>query len=672
MDKTKFSPYGTATKFYGDPTRFYGWPLEFDYKIELWNGTTLSEILNKMMIGCSWGIDRIGGCSQAMVTVKGEWTDFLTITPAWKIRIKVRFEAGSDYENVFVGNVVSKIRTIDNIENIRFMAVGYQNQLQKVVVYRHPLTDEPASYSSVSINGVLTDLLDDYILPYTDILYNAGDIGDSSIIPENILFDSAGINAIQLLATLAGNYEWGINGDGYFYFKEKSAIRKWDFYSEDNISFAELESDGSDLTNRIYFTGNYGLEEILEDENDVDSTSQLTNDTSYSFGKITTYNELMQTFTGLSRLKDLTLKIKKVGVSNIIIDGNMEMPGVTNWSCYGYYGSIQKLTDTPFEGLQYLAVNPPGSVSGVYQAVTLIGGATYNLSVVYRKKSTSKVIIQIYNWSNGDELSYYENNPKSWTTYQKQFTVSGTGAQEVHIRFRGAKFDIDKVELYSDTADDIDVWLVATSDPSTALKSFIIENTLIGDSETTVKMGITYDGLIPATEYGIRIKRQGALSNASYYNIFGSTASGYANGILKYSSDAGETWSNHAGDAYFKMEYSLSQATYDVRSERIKNNSISSIEDARLWVNSYLSSKNYPRKRGLLKLTSRTHRFERDIPIDLVSIRSSSGTQDDYQIDNISYEIGENGLNVSLELGTVNPKISDYLGWLNYQIEQLR
>jgi len=673
MDKTKYAQYGDISKLYGDSNRLYGGPFEFDHQIELWNGAVCSEILNPILKTFNWSYDRIGGCSDGSVIIKAAWTDYSTVTTSWKIKIKIRFEANTTYETVYTGEIIIKRKIISDTEQIGFVLAGYQEQLQKTVIYRHPVTDEPANYSSMTVKEVLIDLLDDYILPYTDIIYLDGDIGNPPITLDNILFDTTALNGIQLLATLAGNYEWGIDGEGYIHFKSKSTARDWNLYPGDYLEHAELEEDRTDLVNRIYLTGNYGLEEILEDENDEAVVQQTTINTGYPFGMVTTQNELMQTFTGISRLKDLTLVLSKDGFINIFVDGDMEMPGVANWLTYGSLGIKQKMTDTPYEELQYLFLNPPGTISGVYQSFTLTGGSTYNFSAVYRtNNSLYKVKFQIYNITDSVEISYFQENPKSWTAYLERFTVGGTGSKTVHIRIYGATFDLDSVSLFTNVADDIEVILVDISNPAIALKTSIIDHNLVGIYATAIKINMTYDFLNPATIYGIRIKRQGSLDDTSFYYLAGSLLNTYANGVLKNSPDGGLTWNNYTGDAYFIMASSQSQATYGVRSERIKNNSISSIEDARLWANSYLGGKNYPKKRGTLKMTSRTHWFERYKPLGLLAIRSSSGTQTEYAIDKIQYSLGENGLDISLELGSKIPKISDYLAWINYQLENLR
>ncbi len=651
----------------------------FAYKIELWNGTVLSEILNPIISSCSWSYNRIGGCNDAQITVKANYDDYATVTPAWKIKAQVRFTSLSDFYQVFIGNVVERCRILGEPERVSFRAVGYMNQLSKTVIYRHPVTDEPASYAGMTIKQILVDLLDDYIIPFTDITYATGDIDNPAITPESLLFDTTALNAIQLLATLAGNYEWGINGSGAFYFKAKSTTRAWNFFAgAPNVVYWEDESDGLDITNRIYLTGNYGLDEILECENDLTSVSQLVGGGTLPFGTATLYTDLLQTFTQLTNIKNIYLEFLKNGFADSITDGNMEAVGVTNWPDYGT-GTItkEKKTDTPFEGFKYLRVTTSKRGIGVYQQMLLTGGKLYSIYFASRLKSSSAILaMQIYNVTD----DYYEFagtvSSKTWTIFNQSFTCSGAGSKTCQIRFfinenwgSSPYFDIDDVNLNIEQ-DDIEVWLTTAADPSTALKKVIIP---AGKwIQASIVASLNYDSLIYGTSYGLRIRRTGTLSDSHYYILNTSANNQYNNGTLYSSIDSGANWVDRSRDAVFKLQYSASQGIYGIRAERIKNNSISIIEDAQLWVNSYLSNKIAPQNRGTLRIQDNGIWFEQTPPINLLSIRTKTGTQIDRQINSVTYDITENGLDISLDLGTPAPRISDYLGWVEYQLEQLR
>lgn len=133
MDKTKFAFLGDSTKKLGNPNRLVGGPFDFDHRIELWNGATLSEILNPIIESCSWSYDRLGGCSDGSVVIKAAWTDYATVTTSWMIKIRIRFEASVAYEIVYSGEIIVKRRIIDNVERIEFALAGLQDQLAKTV-----------------------------------------------------------------------------------------------------------------------------------------------------------------------------------------------------------------------------------------------------------------------------------------------------------------------------------------------------------------------------------------------------------------------------------------------------------------------------------------------------------------------------------------------------------
>jgi len=653
----------------------------FDYKAELWNGSTLSEILNPKIKSCSWSFSRIGGCDECSITLQAAWSDYSSLVcgATWKIKIKIRREGDANYTQVYIGTIIGKNRVLAIPEGIEFKAIGFIEQLNKIVVYQDPISGDPASFSGMSVSDILTLLMDTYIEPYSDLTGHTI-AAVPAIVPESIIFDSSALNAIQLLGTLAGNYEWGINGAGNFYFQPKSSTVKpeWNFFQGGQISYVEYPESAIDITNRIYFTGANGIEAVLENANDIDTVEQILKDTTYSFGKATTYQDLIQTFTGLSRLKEVTLSIGKTGFTNIFTDGDMETAGVANWPNYGS-GTVNKskVLYDPLGSDHYLDVNPtyPGKNKGVHQQIAGLDGE-YLISFKYRTKSSVyPVKFQIYNVTNDIEIFFKADcKSKSWITVSIPITVDGP--VDVDFRWMGEHFYLDSVDGLLNQ-DDIEVWLVESATPGTVLKKVTISGTEIESSALFFKIDFTYDSLTPGTSYGIRLKRTGTLSNTSYYFIDSKNSNVYADGTLKYYN--GASWTDLSVDCYFIFEWSKSQVIYDVRSERAKIPAISDLADAQLWCNSYLGSKNYPQKTAVLEMVSKTYFFEyeptvNNAAIPLLSIRTpddTPATKSELQINKISYTITDNGLNINLDLGGKQSRISDYLGWLQWQIDQL-
>jgi hypothetical protein len=651
----------------------------FDCRVELWNSNTLVEILNPKIESLTWGFARVGGCDQCDIILKAQFSDYSDVIcgSTWRIKIKVRIEGSMLYVQRYLGTILLKNPVFEEPEKISFTAVGLIQQTQKAVVYTNPVTGEPAVFANCSVSEIAANIIDNYVEPYTDIIYDVDLISPCLIVPESITFDTSALQVIQTLGTLGGNYEWGVRADGKFYFTEKSSIVGWDFFlGQPEIDSIDYSTDAGDITNRLHLSGAEGLNVILEDEADVATIQQSVKNTAFNFGR-SIYQELIQTFIGILRLKTLTLNIGKVGFAELIVDGNMETSGTAYWLDYIPKSGRVIASKVSYDDAgtnHYLDVNPTGKVNGKHQEVD---GLTGEYTLSFRYKVNIKIYpmsLQIFSLtSNSQILLNAAYDSKTWMAETVTFTV-GTD-EDIDIRFTGARFSLDDVSLKA-VQDDLEISIVNRSNPDVLIKSVIISGSDITTSSKDFKLDLTIDKFHPITQYGFRISRTGDLSDSDYYFINGANNDTYLAGTLEYYDGS---WHDTSKDVYFKITYSKSGAIHGIKSERIKNASLSQIEDAQLWANSYLAAKEYPNKTATVRLTSKTLFFDYEPqingnPIPLVFIRETGDsplTKIQYFINRIQYTLIDNGLAIELELGTRQKKITDYLAWIEWQIDQL-
>ena len=132
--------------------------------------------------------------------------------------------------------------------------------------------------------------------------------------------------------------------------------------------------------------------------------------------------------------------------------------------------------------------------------------------------------------------------------------------------------------------------------------------------------------------------------------------------------------------------HTLSQLKYGLRTRVIQNSSITTADVASQFANSVLAEFTDVVRKGTCEIINNTSRIETTVPIPLFALTSRPilygerlyGTflysgEISYQVNRINYKFSDDGnLSMSLDLGKLRPDISEVIGQLNYQLEQLR
>lgn len=219
-------------------------------KVELRDKSfNLLEILDNEFINLSWEWSRIGGCGSFSFDLPRQYCNEKFISGDFNIRIYQRNESTKAYDLKFQGIVENKAPNVRGVdETIQVQGHGYQAQLARI-----QLTD--LTYSSQEASVIIKNLLDNYIVPYTDIVYDLGDLTATSFTFDSITFNTDALSAIQTIADTVGTREWGVDKDRSFFFKQRSSTVGLYFALGDKVTSFTSDDSFKDIVNRVIVQG---------------------------------------------------------------------------------------------------------------------------------------------------------------------------------------------------------------------------------------------------------------------------------------------------------------------------------------------------------------------------------------------------------------------------------
>jgi hypothetical protein len=207
------------------------------------------EVLDNEIISPSWEFNRIGGCGSFNFSLPRDYCDEKYISGDFNIKIYGRNDSTSTFDLWYQGLVEAKMPNIrGDEEKISVQGHGYQAQLSRI--YLNGVT-----YTGQEVSVIIKDLLDNYIVPYTNISYSASDIEATTFTPSSIKFSTDAMSAIQTLADIVGTREWGVDEDRNFYFKARSSSIGYRFTLGGKVTSFSSDDSFKDIINRVIIQG---------------------------------------------------------------------------------------------------------------------------------------------------------------------------------------------------------------------------------------------------------------------------------------------------------------------------------------------------------------------------------------------------------------------------------
>jgi hypothetical protein len=219
-------------------------------KIELRDKSfNILENFDAEFMNLTWEYNRIGGCGSFSFDLPRQYCNEKFISGDFNVRIYVRNATTKIYDLWFQGIVENKAPNVRGIdETISVQGHGYQAQLSRIQLSN-------VTYTGQEISVIVKNILDNYIVPNTDIIYTGSDIVATGFTPDSITFNTDALNAIQTLADITGTREWGVNSSRSLFFKSRSSSSGIYFPLGDKLTGFSSDDSFKDIVNRVIIQG---------------------------------------------------------------------------------------------------------------------------------------------------------------------------------------------------------------------------------------------------------------------------------------------------------------------------------------------------------------------------------------------------------------------------------
>ncbi len=207
------------------------------------------EILDREFIDLNWEWQRVGGCGSFSFQLPREYCNEKFISGDFNVKIYNRNPSTNDYDLWYQGIVETKAPNVrGDQELIAVQGHGYQAQLSRIQLAN-------VSYSSTEVSAIVTSLLNNYVIDNTDIAFSGGDIINTGVTLDSIVFNGSVQDAMQTLADIVGTREWGVDEDRNFFFKQRSSTAGLYFALGDKVTAFTSDDSFKDIVNRVIVQG---------------------------------------------------------------------------------------------------------------------------------------------------------------------------------------------------------------------------------------------------------------------------------------------------------------------------------------------------------------------------------------------------------------------------------
>jgi len=210
------------------------------------NRGNLSYVFSKIA-NCDWEYNRKGGCGQCNLVVTAPF-DFIEskLIPQTSVKIYVNNQLR------YTGKLLRYTKQSEpGNEKIILTFYGYLTELAGIIVRE--------TYENTEISAIVTDILDNYVLPNSEISYSAADIESTDYSVQSLALNHSAKDALVLLAQLGGNIEWGVDRNKNFFFKKTDAVvRRVYVVGREVTMFNEIRND-ENIVNILNIFGNAGF-----------------------------------------------------------------------------------------------------------------------------------------------------------------------------------------------------------------------------------------------------------------------------------------------------------------------------------------------------------------------------------------------------------------------------
>jgi len=222
-----------------------------DYNVELRDKTgALKAYLTPFISNISWEWNRLGGCGTCSITINKAYRNIIFNA---RDDIQIRIKSGATSKLVYRGYIANITPTLKENQTIVLDVRGYFDLLKKLVVHD---AGDTKTYTTAQVNAIVTDIVDTFITPNSDITKGTIDTTDGSAFEADAIdFLGTVADALDTLANLAGDVEYGVDENLVFFWRTESTVIRHKFFVGNNVSMLERKVKWDELVNKYYLVG---------------------------------------------------------------------------------------------------------------------------------------------------------------------------------------------------------------------------------------------------------------------------------------------------------------------------------------------------------------------------------------------------------------------------------
>jgi len=166
--------------------------------------------------------------------------------PSFAISYRTRVDIHPYFDpTAWFTGFIQSIPQVGQKRPFEYSGFGFYEQLDWVTV--------TGSYTSDDIAVIVKDIIQNTVAPSTQIIYNAAKVQSPSYTVENIDFDHTyAKDAIQTLADMAQDYEFGVDNSREFYFRPIDTDVHYSFWVGKHFQDANIEQNPHKVRNKLY------------------------------------------------------------------------------------------------------------------------------------------------------------------------------------------------------------------------------------------------------------------------------------------------------------------------------------------------------------------------------------------------------------------------------------
>lgn len=386
--------------------------IPFVYKAELYNEAYERVMVCTTISDCSWQFLRQGGCGSASLTVRCAFGDMDFVDYWHSVKIFINTETTNEWQHVYTGRIVDREPVWSDKPCCKLTCAGYSSQLADIMLGY----EETLEYTGgTAWHDIIKALVSTLIVQKTDILYYEILVKSSSNVATGVYtVKGSAIDCLNDLAQLAGNYEWGVTKDRYFYFVP-AYTGKQVFAAGKNVSSLSVMDRNGSIKNRIIMENEVGAATAYDAEDDLlFEPEALARTATYLVGHNSATFLIAQTFEKQNNfISKVRIRAQRAGAAsgNLISDGDMEAANTSAWTA-DTGATITKGTSFNHSGSRSMICETRGGKNGFSQDLSAYSAGQYQVefwSWVSRGSIRAEVLANgsVYNvLGNTDELKH--------------------------------------------------------------------------------------------------------------------------------------------------------------------------------------------------------------------------------------------------------------------------